>query len=430
MPKLTKSVVDKIEPDPEGRDRFVWDSELKGFGVRMKPSGSASFIVQYRTAQGQTRRVAFAKVGTLTPDEARKEAIKKLVEAQSGRDPSAERHDARNALLVSTLCALYLEAARAGLVLTRFHRPKRQSTVAIDEGRVSRHIVPLLGSRVARELTRADIQRMADAIAAGKTAGIFKAGPRGKAVVEGGPGTAARVVELFGGIWTWAERRGLISGQNPAHGVEKHRGEAKDRVLNPAELAALGATLRARAASQPMACAALRLLALTGMRREEACGLRWIEFDAAGSCLRLEATKTGRSMRPIGKAAADLITALPHDDGAVFLFPNASGAKPADLKKQIAALFDAAGLSDARSHDLRRTFASVAADEGYGDSTIAELLGHSQRGVTARHYIRRPDAALLAAADKVAERIARAMDDNTAQVVKLPDATDRRQPVP
>jgi integrase len=96
-----------------------------------------------------------------------------------------------------------------------------------------------------------------------------------------------------------------------------------------------------------MACAAIRLSALTGLRREE----------AVGSCLRLGETKTGRSMRPIGKAAIEHLRALPrlHDE---WLFPNRNGTGSADLKKPIAAIFDAAGLKDARSHDLRRTFAS------------------------------------------------------------------------
>jgi hypothetical protein len=85
-----------------------------------------------------------------------------------------------------------------------------------DEGRVARHILPLIGARVARNLTRADVQRMADAIAAGKTAGIFKAKDRRTAIVEGGPVAAARVVELLGGIWSWAEKRGFVSGVNPA----------------------------------------------------------------------------------------------------------------------------------------------------------------------------------------------------------------------
>jgi short subunit dehydrogenase-like uncharacterized protein len=121
---------------------------------------------------------------------------------------------------MTELCEAYLEAARAGLVMTRFRKPKRASTIAIDEGRVAHHIVPLIGTRIASELRRADVQRMVDA----KTAGTFKTKARGKPHVAGGTGTAARVVELLGGVWSWAERRALVSGPNPARGVETHRG--------------------------------------------------------------------------------------------------------------------------------------------------------------------------------------------------------------
>jgi integrase len=424
MPKLTKRLIDAMEPNRGGSDHFAWDSELRGFGVRMKPSGSASYLVQYRTPQGRTRRYAFAKVGTITPDEARTIAKRLLAKAEDGRDPSAQRHEAREALTVAELCDRYLEAARAGLVMTRFRKPKRASTIAIDEGRVSRHIVPQIGKRLARDLTRANVQRMADAVAAGKTAGTFKTKTRGKAIVEGGTGTAARVVELLGGIWSWAEKRGLVAGTNPARGVETHRGEAKDRVLSPGELAAFGAVLRKREALYPAAVAALRLIALTGLRREEACALRWREIDESACCLRLEMTKTGRSMRPIGRAALHLLSTLPHGPSE-WVFPNREGNGRTDLKKVIAALFDEVGLTDARSHDLRRTFGSLAADEGYGDATIAELLGHARRGVTARHYIRRPDAALLAAADRVAERVAATLDrQKEGEVIEL-HATQR-----
>ncbi len=163
---------------------------------------------------------------------------------------------------------------------------------------------------------------------------------------------------------------------------------------------------------------------MTGLRREEACGLRWREIDFATSCLRLEATKTGRSLRPIGKAALNLLAALPRNESE-FVFPNTFGTASADLKKRVAGLFDAAGLADARAHDLRRTFASVAADEGYSDATTGELLGHARRGVTSRHYIRRPDAALVAAADIVADRIAKAMDANIGEVLTFPTKSGR-----
>lgn len=85
----------------------------------------------------------------------------------------------------------------------------------------------------------------------------------------------------------------------------------------------------------------------------------------------------------------ELLRSLPRQDGVDWVFPRADGKASADMKKALAASFDAAGLSDARSHDMRRTFASVAADLGFGDATIAELLGHSRRGVTQSHYIRR-----------------------------------------
>jgi integrase len=283
---------------------------------------------------------------------------------------------------------------------------------------VSRHIAPLIGKRLARDLTRANVQRMADAIAAGKTAGTFKTKARGRAVVGGGGVTAARTVELLGGVWSWAEKRGLVSGPNPVHGVEKHRREAKDRILSPREMAALGAVLRAQEPLHPAATAALRLIALTGARREEICGLRWREIDGSSGCLRIETTKTGRSTRPIGRAALRVLSTLPRGQSE-WVFPNRDGSGSADLKKQIAGLFNAAGLRDARAHDLRRSFGSLAADEGYGDATIAELLGHARRGVTARHYIRRPDAALVAAVDRIAERIAASLDGREGEVIDL-----------
>jgi integrase len=420
MAKITKEFIDKLAA--KGRESFEWDAEVRGFGVRVMKSGRMSFIVQYKTPQGATRRMVIGQVGALTPDQARKLAKARLAEVEQGRDPSAQRHEARTALTVDELCGQYLEAARAGLVLTRFRKPKRPRTIYDDEGRVLRHIKPLIGNLVAANppLTAAVVQRMADAIAAGKTAGTFKTKSRGVAKVAGGAAAAARTVELLGGIWSWAERRGLVSGPNPARGVEKHKGDAKERFLNPDELARLGAVLREQEATQPAAVAALRLIAFTGLRREEACGLRWREIDATAGCLRLETTKTGRSMRPIGRPALSLLEALPRG-ASEWVFPNRDDTGSADLKKRIAELFDTAGLADARAHDLRRSFATVAADEGYGDATIGELLGHARRGVTAVHYIRCPDAALIAAADRVAERIAAAMaseDDGDALPLK------------
>jgi hypothetical protein len=112
MPKLSKRTVDMIRPDPTGREVFVWDTgdgALKGFGVRMMPSGIASYLVQYRTKEGRTRRLAIGKVGVLTPDEARTLAGDKLKEVTKGGDPSAERHRIRReALTIAELADIYL----------------------------------------------------------------------------------------------------------------------------------------------------------------------------------------------------------------------------------------------------------------------------------------------------------------------------------
>jgi integrase len=106
-----------------------------------------------------------------------------------------------------------------------------------------------------------------------------------------------------------------------------------------------------------------------------------------------------------------------HDE---WVFPNRGGEGAAELKKPIAAIFDAAGLKDARGHDLRRTFASLAAECGYSDATIGELIGHAKRGVTEKHYVRRMDAALIAAADQVSARIAAAIGGSkSAEIVPL-----------
>ena len=103
MPKITKRTVDAMRPET-GRDVFTWDTELRGFGVRMKPSGAAAFLIQYRTLQGRTRRHVIGRVGTLTPDQARTEAKARLAEvATKGADPSAERKATREAMTVADL---------------------------------------------------------------------------------------------------------------------------------------------------------------------------------------------------------------------------------------------------------------------------------------------------------------------------------------
>jgi len=162
---------------------------------------------------------------------------------------------------------------------------------------------------------------MADGIAQGKTAGEFRGLPRGKAVVKGGGATAARVVGLLGGIYSWAKKREFVVGQNPVRRIETLQGQPKERTLNAEELCALGKVLDESAASLRGPVAALRIIALTGLRREEVCRLRWAEIDVPASCLRLERTKTGRSVRPIGSAAIEVLQSIARVSDK-WVFPN------------------------------------------------------------------------------------------------------------
>ena len=257
--KITKSLVDTLQPIPND-DLFVWDTDLRRYGLRLKPSGAGAYLILYRIAGRKQRMNTFARVGTITPDEARKTARRLLAQVDGGEDPQQKRQEAKHALTVAEVCGLYLDAARAGLVITNKKRAKSATTLAVDEGRIARHIVPLLGNHIANTLAgRTDLlQRFYDDIAAGKTARTIKTKARGLARITGGAPAAKRAVGLFGGIWTWASKRGLVTGANPARGVEMIADQTSERVLSAPELVALGGALHDHEFDKPMATTALR----------------------------------------------------------------------------------------------------------------------------------------------------------------------------
>jgi hypothetical protein len=221
MPKLTKCAVDAISPDSTGRDVFTWDSgdgAIKGFGIRTKPSGASSYLVQYRTKEGRTRRLVLGRVGVLTPDEARDLAGDKLKQVARGGDPSAERHVAREALTVNELADLYLRDGPA-------EKPdKKASSWGADRSNIERHIKPSLGRKIAKAMTQADVAKFQADVAAGKTKADIKTKKQGRAIVEGGRGAAARSLAVLGAMLQFAVGRRLIP-ENPAKGVPLFKGK-------------------------------------------------------------------------------------------------------------------------------------------------------------------------------------------------------------
>ncbi len=405
--KLTKRSIDDLKPLPSG-DLYVWDDDVAGFGLRVKRSGVRSFMVQYRNASGVSRRITLGKFGVLTADEARKLAKAKLAEAAKGDDPAAKRSENRKAMTVRQLCRAYLEAAGKNLIIGKGGRPKKPSTLYIDRGRIERHILPVLGGRPVRDLKTPDITRFMRDVAGGKTAADIKTGFRGRAIVKGVPGTASRTIGLLGGILSFAVSEGIISA-NPARGVKRPADKRREIRLSADQYRALGNALAeaGSAGENSTAILGVRLLALTGCRRGEIERLRWDEVDLPGRCLRLSDSKEGKSVRPLGGDVIALLAKVPREGRYVLL--GAALDKPfVGLPKAWARIVGKVNLPGLTPHGLRHAFASVAADLGYAEPTIAAMLGHATHSTTGR-YVHHLDSALIAAADKVAGQIATMM---------------------
>ena len=300
---------------------IIWDGAVGGFHARRQQSKTVSYIVVYRTAEGRQRWQTIGRHGSpWTPDTAREAAKRILGHVVEGADPAAEKRAKRKAASVAELCDLYIADAEAGRLLTRRKMAKKPSTIATDKGRIERHIKPLLGSMKVAAVTREDVDGFMHAVAEGKTVARIKtAKKRGLANVRGGKGTASRTVGLLGAIFSYAVRH-RMRPDNPVRGVTRFADGRRERRLSDEEYKMLGTGLKRAAAEQvwPAAVAATRFLALTGWRSGEALELRWNEVDIARRTATLGDTKTGRSMRPMSKAACDVLRGLTRSGDLVF----------------------------------------------------------------------------------------------------------------
>jgi integrase len=369
----------------------------------MKPSGTASYLVQYRTREGRTRRLVLGRVGVLTPDEARTLAGDKLKEVSLGGDPSADRHLTREALTVAELADIYLREGPAA-------KPnKKASSWAADGSNIERHVKPLLGRKTAKSLTQTDIAKFQVDVAAGKSRADIKTKERGRAIIEGGRGTAARSLAVLGAMLQFAVGRKLIPA-NPAKGVQLLKGEKKERFLSEAEVARLADTLvemEREDRLSPGAAAAVRLLLLTGCRKSEILSLRWDWIDVEHGCLRLPDSKTGAKVVPLAAAAMELLSGLPR--ASEYVLPAGKGiGHYVGLQKDWERVRARAKLPALRLHDLRHSFASFAVADGHTLFMVGKVLGHRQARTT-EGYAHLAADPLRAVADRTAARIAAAM---------------------
>jgi len=240
--KITKRSVDTLSP-AGGSESVLWDSEVKGFGVRARATGGKSYILHYRAGAGRGAALRKLTIGKhcspWTPETARTEAKRLLAEVAAGHDPATARQRERAALSFDELIDLYLAEGAAH---------KKASTLKADRGRIEHHLRPLLGKLRADRVGRAEIERMRNAVTTGKTAERVPSGERRRAgsIATGGGGAAAQCVALVGSIYAFAIGRGLCT-ENPARGVKKASVRKIERFLSEAEIARLGEALGAEA---------------------------------------------------------------------------------------------------------------------------------------------------------------------------------------
>jgi integrase len=386
--KLTKRFVESIaEPETRSVDVVIWDSELPGFGVRVKVSGVRSYMLQYRNESGRSRRVTIGRHGVLTAEEARQHARGLLADAKRGSDPAADRGAARRACTVSQLCDRYMREH------AELH--KKPSSAAEDRRLIDRRLRSTLGTMKADGVTRDDVMRVHLSLRAT-------------------PYEGNRVLALLSKIFNLAEAwriRPLHS--NPCWHVKRFAERKRERFLSGEELGRLGKALLEAERDKtvrPGVLDAIRLLAFTGCRLGEVLGSRWEDVDLVAGVFRLRDAKAGARTVPLGAPALALLTELPRPGPFVVRGVASDGPlKSSTLEDAWKKIRKHAKIPDARLHDLRHTVGTYGGQAGLNAFMVRDLLGHKTLAMTGR-YVERDTNPLRAAADQVSGRIAAAMN--------------------
>ena len=390
---ITKRTIDAAKA--RKKDSYLWDRELHGFGLKVTPAGRKVYLVQYRLGgrKGRTRRVTIGQHGELTPTAARGEAKRLLGEIAAGRDPGAERDKAK---ADKTL----------GIVFDQFmtEHAKKLKTATVEEyQRLARlYIKPRLQNRAIGDLKRLDIVRLHQEL-------------------SDKPYQGNRVLALLSVFFNWTEKHGLRpDGFNPCRHVEKYREGRRERFLSQAELGRLGDALRQAErdnSCSPWVISAIRLLTFTGARRNEILTLRWEHVSEEHGCLMLPDSKSGRKVIHLNAPSLTLLQTIPRFEGNLYVIcGDKAGRHLANIEKPWRRIRKAARLDDVRLHDLRHSFASVAASGGQSLVVIGKMLGHTQPATTAR-YAHLADDPVKAASDSVGARIAAAMDSGSGGAI-------------
>ena len=359
---LTERIVREAKPEP--KTRILWDSKVKGLGLRITPKGVKSYILNYRI-NGRERRATLARTSEISLKIARERAGDQLVRIRAGEaDPLAIRRAARDAPTVADGLERFFDE----FVPAR-QKIGRLSARTVTEYRwmARRYISPSLGKLKIGDVTREEVERMAAPLP----------GPQRNTLLK----LISRLFNLFE-QWDWRPQR-----SNPCYGIERAREEPRDRVLSPSELSALSQALKQHEQQHPASVAAIRVAALTGLRISEVLGIQWQHIDFCTGRLTLPETKTGRRVHDLPASALALLSELPRFSTWAFTSTGTAALTYRTVRKHFAKIVAEADIEDVRLHDLRRTVMTQAAASGIGTHVLRDLLGHKTTTMADR-YIR------------------------------------------
>jgi len=381
---LSDEIVAELATPGSGECR-VWDITIKGFCVRIHPSGRKVFCLKHMV-DGRSRWTTLGAFRSPWTAEIARARVAEILRRAPVK-PSARRFPG-DSLTVSDLIKRYLTEGPS----TKLN--KRESSWRGDESNLRCHVAPLIGAINLEDLTRDHIVRMVFDTINGKTAARRATGRQGGVSVRGGAGCAHVVYRTTRAMFYWAIERELME-RNPATGIELPRRpmvgrfltleEAKHMLVKLAGLEGIGEV-------NPQHGAAIRLLLYTGARRSEICGLHWAEIDYEHRRLVLPPErcktggKTGERRIPLNQPSLKILAELPRRGALVFPAERSNvRGHMTGLDKSWKRLRATAGLGSLRLHDLRHSFASFALANGENIVSIGAVLGHSGTRTTQRY---------------------------------------------
>ncbi|MDP8245850.1 MAG: site-specific integrase [Candidatus Hinthialibacter antarcticus] len=382
MPKFTMKELIKAEYPKEKKGTFIlWDDQVQGFGLRIHPTNSKSWIIQYRIGNKQ-RFMNIGQFPKVTLIKARNTAKEKFGEIAGGVDPTEQRKkNKERQLTIEQLCNHYM---------TEYAKPRKKSWKE-DERKIKRHVLPRIGKKPALSLKRADIMRIH------------------REIGKNSPYEANRVLAFLSKLFGFGRAADYLPEThiNPCRDVEKFKEKPRERWLSDGD--EFLKLLNAISEDENIYYRSFfTLLILTGMRKGELQNLKWSQIDFKNSSVYFADTKSGYSeTKPLSDHSIRVMREIPRlvDNPHVFPSPTEVGKAIVNMDKPWRRIKKRAEITDLRIHDLRRTFVSYMANDKIPLEIASKAVGHRSIRVTETVYARFKDDPIREAINQTGDKI-------------------------